>query len=911
MTDTAAAKRLVLIDGSGYIFRAFFALPPMSRPDGTPVNAVFGFASMLFRLMQDRPHDDLVVVFDAGRTTFRNDLYDKYKANRAEPPPELIPQFALIREAARAFGLPVAELPGFEADDLIASYARLACDAGEGVTIVSSDKDLMQLVGTGVEMWDPMKAKPIGRDEVIERFGVGPELVRDCLALAGDTSDNVPGVPGIGVKTAAALLTEYGSLEGLLANLDKIKQPKRREVLQQNVENARISWELVGLRNDAPVPLALEELRRHEPDKAALLTFLQDNGFKSLVTRIGGLEAAAEAKRVEVQAAAPGEAAKLVCVRRIEELDAILDRAKVLGRLAIDTETTSLDVSRAQLVGLCLAVEAGEGFYLPLAHVDDFGQLVDGQLGLEPVIDRLRTVASDPSILKIGHNIKYDMGVLSHHGLELTPVDDTMLISYVLDGASHGHGMDELAKRHLGHDTILYSSICGKGASQISFHQVAIEKATDYAAEDAEVTLRLWEVLRPRLLEERMLAVYEGIERTLPAVVAAMETRGIHVDAKRLQELSTDFTQRMMKLEEEAYVLAGQPFNIGSPKQLGEILFEKMQLGGVGRKTKTGSYSTDADVLEELAANHSLPRVILDWRQLQKLTRTYTDALMEQINPATKRVHTSYALAATSTGRLSSTDPNLQNIPIRTEEGRKIRTAFVPEPGYTLLSADYSQIELRVLAHMADIGALKEAFAKDTDIHAVTASQMFGKPIEEIGADLRRGAKTINYGIIYGIGPFGLATRLGIPQAQAKAYIEAYFQQYPGIREYMERAKAEAREKGWVATLFGRRCYIPEINNKIVTRRNYAERQAINAPIQGSAADIMKRAMVRVARALAREDAGARMLLQVHDELVLEVPESEVAATQELVQRTMERAASLDVPLVVDVGHGASWGAAH
>jgi DNA polymerase-1 len=909
MTDTAAAKRLVLIDGSGYVFRAFFALPPMSRPDGTPVNAVFGFTSMLFRLMQDRPGDDLVVVFDAGRTTFRNDLYDKYKANRAEPPPELVPQFALVREAARAFGLPVAEVAGFEADDLMASYAKLAGAAAEPVTIVSSDKDLMQLVGDGVEMWDPMKAKPIGRDEVVERFGVGPELVRDCLALAGDSSDNVPGVPGIGVKTAAALLLEHGSLEGLLANLDKIKQPKRREVLAQNVDNARLSYELVGLRDDAPVPLALDELRRREPDKAALLAFLQDNGFKSLVARVGGLEAVAEARRVEVRSEA--SAAKLVCVRRIEELDAILDRARELGRLAIDTETTSLDVSRAQLVGLCLAVEAGEGFYLPLAHVDDFGQLVTDQLGLEPVIDRLRTVTSDPSILKIGHNIKYDMGVLSHHGLELTPVDDTMLISYVLDGASHGHGMDELAKRHLGHDTIPYASVCGKGASQIGFHQVAIDKATDYAAEDAEVTLRLWEILRPRLLAERMLRVYETIDRSLPSVVAAMETRGIHVDARRLQELSTDFTQRMLKLEEEAYVLAGQQFNIGSPRQLGEILFDKMQLGGVGRKTKTGSYSTDADVLEELAAAHPLPRVILDWRQLQKLTRTYTDALMEQINPATHRVHTSYALAATSTGRLSSTDPNLQNIPIRTEEGRKIRTAFVPEAGFTLLSADYSQIELRVLAHMADIAALKEAFAKDVDIHAVTASQMFGKPLAEVGSDLRRGAKTINYGIIYGIGPFGLATRLGIPQAQAKAYIDAYFVQYPGIREYMERAKAEARAKGWVATLFGRRCYVPEINNKIVSRRNYAERQAINAPIQGSAADIMKRAMVRVARALTRESAGARMLLQVHDELVLEVPESEVAATAALVKAVMERAASLDVPLVVDVGHGQSWGAAH
>ena len=910
MSGTAeSARKLVLIDGSGYIFRAFFALPPMTRPDGTPVNAVFGFASMLLKLMQERPDDDMIVVFDAGKHTFRNEIYGDYKANREEPPPELVPQFTLIRDAARAFGLPVVEVDGFEADDLIATYAKQARARGEPVVVVSSDKDLMQLVGDGVELWDPMKNKPIGPTEVVERFGVGPELVRDCLALAGDSSDNVPGVPGIGVKTAAQLLKEFGSLDGLLRHLAQIKQPKRREALQQNAEKARLSYALVGLRDDAPVDVARDASRRRTLDPEPLLAFLQENGFRSLIARIDAVRDAAASRHAAV-AAAPG-AARYRTITTLEALDAVLVRAVELGRLALDTETTSLDVSKARLVGISLAVEAGEGHYLPLAHVDEFGRRRDAQLDAAEVIERLRPVARDPSVLKIGHNIKYDQGVLRHWGLELAPLDDTMLISYVLAGASHGHGMDELAKRHLGHDCISYESVCGKGATQIGFAEVPIDKATEYAAEDAEVTLRLWETLRPRLLEARMLSVYETMERRLPPIVAAMEIAGIRVDRGRLQRLSADFTQRMAGLEAEAYKLAGRTFTLGSPKQLGEVLFDELGLGGNQRKTKTGAYATDADVLEELAAQHPLPRVVLDWRQLQKLTRTYTDALVEQINPDTGRVHTSYALAATSTGRLSSTDPNLQNIPIRTEEGRKIREAFVAEDGHVLMSADYSQIELRVLAHMADIKALKEAFAKDIDIHAVTAAQMFGRPVAEIGPELRRSAKTINYGIIYGIGAFGLAQRLGIPQAQAKAYIDSYFAQYPGIRAYMERAKAEARAQGWVRTLFGRRCYIPEINNKIPARRNYAERQAINAPIQGTAADIMKRAMIRVARALARERAGARLLLQVHDELVLEVPVGEIAATASLLKETMEHAATLDVPLVVDVGHGPTWDAAH
>lgn len=902
-------KRLVLIDGSGYIFRAFFALPPMTRGDGTPVNAVFGFANMLFRLMQDRPGDDLVVVFDAGRTSFRNDLYEAYKANREEPPPELRPQFALVREAARAFGLPVVEVEGYEADDMIAAYAKAARAAGEPVVVVSSDKDLMQLVADGVEMWDPMKQKSIGREEVVEKFGVGPELVRDALALIGDTSDNVPGVPGIGPKNAAQLLAEFGSLEGLLANLDRIKQPKRRENLQANAEIARLSYRLVCLDDEAPLPFGLEEARRRPFDPRHLLAFLQENGFKSLTSRIEQLAETAEATRVEQRA--NGER-QWRTVTAMADLDAVLARAVETGVLAIDTETTSLDLGKAKLVGVCLAVQEGEGFYVPLAHIDEFGKRRDGQLDLPEVLERLRPVLTDPSVLKIGHNIKYDLGVLMRYGLEMSPVDDTMLISYVLNGASHGHGMDELAQRYLDYATIPFEAVCGKGAGQICFDEVTIEKATHYAAEDAEVTLRLWRLLKPRLLEERMLTVYETLERPIVPVIAEMERRGIKVDAQRLRRLSAEFTQRMAGLEDEAYKLAGRSFNLGSPKQLGEVLFDELGLGGAGRKTKTGAYATGVEVLEELVAQgHALPKVILDWRQLQKLTRTYTDALVEQIDEDTGRVHTSFSLAATTTGRLSSTDPNLQNIPIRSEEGRKIREAFVPEEGHLLVSADYSQIELRILADMAGIQTLKDAFANDIDIHAVTASQMFGVPVDKVGGDLRRSAKTINYGIVYGIGAFGLAQRLGIPQAKAKEYIESYFRQYPGIRDYMDKAKAEAREKGFVRTLYGRRCYVPEINAKIPSRRAYAERAAINAPIQGTAADIMKRAMVRVWRTLKRELPEARMLLQVHDELVFEVPEKLVGDVKALVTPVMEGAAELSVPLVVEVGAGRTWDEAH
>jgi DNA polymerase I len=902
--------RLVLIDGSGYIFRAFFALPPLTDPKGLPVGAVYGFCNMLFRLVQDMAGDQLVVVFDKGKASFRDAIYPDYKANRLEPPDDLAPQFPLVRAAALAVGLPVIELEGYEADDIIATYARAASEAGREVIIVSSDKDLMQLIRAGVQMYDPMKQKAIDRAEVIARFGVGPELVRDVLALAGDTSDNVPGVPGIGVKTAAQLLQEFGDLEGLLANAATIRQPKRRENLLEHAEQARVSQKLVTLCDTVPSLIPLERLYDGALDYAGLLEFARKHGFRSLAQRLEPLVDST------LTMPAPGEqeparAADYATVNDFAGLASWLDRARAQGILALDCTTTSANLARAELVGISLAVEEGEAGYLPLAHRDDFGTLAANQLPRGAVLERLRPVLADPAVLKVGHNLKYDQSVLARYGLEVAPYDDTMLLSYVIDGARHGHALDELAALHLDHAMMPYEAVCGSGRKRIPFDKVPVAQAAAYAAGCAEVTLRLHRRLKQRLAEERRTRVYETLDRPLVRILAGMERHGIKVDRRILNRLSADFGQRMVELEAEAHRLAGREFNLGSPKQLGEVLFDEQGMQA-GRKTKTGSHTTTANVLEGLAAQgHPLPATILAWRQLQKLTGTYTDALIQEIAPEDGRVHTSYAMALTSTGRLSSNDPNLQNIPIRTEEGRRIRRAFIAEDGYALLSADYSQIELRLLAHMAGIEALKQAFAKDVDIHAVTASQMFGVPVEGIDPLLRRNAKMINYGIIYGIGAFGLAQRLGIEFDVARAYIEAYFEQYPGIRDYMERAKAEARAQGYVTTLFGRLCATPEIKSSNPARRGYAERAAINAPIQGSAADVMRRAMIHADRALANSNLGARMLLQVHDELVFEVPEAEIGPTTELVRRVMEQAADLDVPLVVEVGHGPNWDAAH
>jgi len=928
----ATPKHVFLIDGSGFIFRAYHALPPMTRADGTPVNAVFGFTKMVMKLIEDTDADHIAVIFDRARKTFRNDIYADYKANRDAPPEDLIPQFALVREATLALNLPAVDMGGFEADDLIATYAKQAVEQGADVTIVSSDKDLMQLVGERVTMYDAMKNREIGPDQVVEKFGVGPEKVIEVQALAGDSSDNVPGVAGIGVKTAALLINEYGDLDTLLERAGEIKQPKRRESLLEQADMARLSRDLVTLRDDVPIDQPLSSFAAKDPDPDTLLAFLKEQTFKSLLStmenRLGRTapeidEPAESPKSAESAETASGEP-QYELVRTADELQAWADEATAAGIVAVDTETTGLDSMRAGLVGVSMCVTPGRACYIPLAHKApaaqgalDLGDGGDGgdeapeQMPLDEALAILKPVLEDPSVLKIGQNIKYDMQILTRYGIDIHPLDDTMLLSYVVDGGLHGHGMDELSREFLGHTPIKFKEVVGTGKSQITFDHVPLEKALDYAAEDADVTLKLHKIFKPRLAAEHMATVYETLERPLVPVLRMMEANGIKADGKKLKALSDDFGIRLADLEAEIHKLAGREFNVGSPKQLGELLFDDMDLPG-GKKGKTGAYGTGADVLEKLVdEGHDLPARVLDWRQLAKLKSTYSDALMEQINPDTGRIHTSYGQSGAATGRLSSNDPNLQNIPVRTEEGRKIRQAFVAEKGMTLVSADYSQIELRLLAHVAGIDALNEAFRDGLDIHAMTASQVFGVPVDGMDPMVRRQAKAINFGIIYGISAFGLARQLGIGNSEAAAYIDAYFEKYPGIRDYMERTKEQARKAGYVSTLFGRKCHIRGINEKNPNFRGLAERAAINAPIQGGAADIIKRAMIRLPNALTDAKLSARMLLQVHDELIFEVPNKELDDTKALVAGVMSDAAHLDVPLVVDTGHGANWDEAH
>jgi DNA polymerase I len=901
----------------------------MTRPDGTPVNAVFGFTNMLAKLLRDHVGTHIAVIFDAGRLTFRNRIYDQYKAQRPPPPDELIPQFALVREATDAFGVSAIELDDWEADDLIASYAREAADAGGQVTIVSSDKDLMQLLRPGIEMLDPIKQKPIGPVEVMEKFGVGPEKLIEAQALIGDSVDNVPGVPGIGPKTAAQLLNEFGDLEGVLAAAPAMKPSKRRDLLIQHADQARLSRELVTLRADAPLPLPIEALLAHPPEAAKLAAWLTAQGFRSIVARMGLSEAAAApppaAATVPEQAKLQGElgltaepreapAAQVggdfgpyVTVTSVAALLEWVAEATTCGVVALDTETDGLDAMQAQLVGLSLATAAGHACYVPLRHAG-----LAEQVSLEDAIAVLSPLLVDPCVLKVLQNAKFDMLMLARAGFPLlTPIDDTMLISYAQEAGLHGHGMDELSRLHLGHSPISYDEVTGTGRNRVSFAEVPIERATAYAAEDADVTLRLWQVLQPRLRTAGALVLYEMLERRLIPVLLEMERAGIKVDADDLRRMSVDFEQRMGVIENDLHRLAGREFNVGSPKQLGEVLFDEMKLPG-GKRMKTGAWGTDSSVLQGLAdQGQELPSRILEWRQLQKLKSTYADALVGQINPTTGRVHTCFAMAIASTGRLSSTDPNLQNIPVRTEEGSRIRHAFIAEPGHLLVSCDYSQIELRLLAHVADIPALRESFAHGEDIHARTASEVFGIPMAGMDPMTRRRAKAINFGIIYGISGFGLARQLGISPGEARQYIDAYFARYPGIRSYMERAKEEARRYGYITSPFGRRVWIAGIADKNPARRSYAERQAINAPLQGGAADVIKRAMVRLPKALREAGLRSRLLLQVHDELLFEAPEAEVAALAELAKRVMESAATLSVPLVVETGSGRTWADAH
>ncbi len=957
--------RVFLIDGSSYIFRAYHALPPLTRAsDGMPVGAVHGFCQMLWKLLQDTKEagepTHFAVIFDAARKTFRSDIYPEYKANRPPAPEDLVPQFELIRQAVDAFGLPRIEQDGYEADDIIASYVKQAvAQSGEAV-IVSSDKDLMQLIQPGVTMFDGMKNKVIGPDEVFAKFGVGPDKVIDIQSLAGDSSDNVPGVPGIGVKTAALLINEFGDLDQLLAGAETIKQKKRRENLIEFAEQARISRELVTLCQDVPDLEGLDGLTLSETSEEALLNFLGEMGFSKLTERVassfgveapkakqpskaaqalaagagseegdaelgGGAEVVANALLEEMRAV-PLDANVYETITSLDVLEEWIADAKTQGYVAIDTETTGLDAMSVDLVGISLALTPGKAAYIPLAHrsSDGLDLLGDGEVEQAPMAEALallKPLLEDPSVLKIGQNIKYDWVIMMRQGMDMAPIDDTMLMSYALDAGVHGHGMDELSKHYFDHEPIAFKEIVGTGKSQITFDLVPVPEATKYAAEDADVTLRLWHVLKARLTAAKRMTVYETLERPLVPVLAGMEMEGVVVDRSILAGLSQGFAEKLTELEAQIHKLTDESFNIASPKQLGEVLFEKLNYKG-GKKTKTGAWATGAGVLEGLAVDEALseeerllPQTILEWRQLSKLKSTYSDALPKFINEATQRVHTSYSLAATSTGRLASTDPNIQNIPIRTAEGREIRKAFVAEPGNVLLSADYSQIELRILAHMADIPQLIEAFHEGQDIHALTASEMFGVPLEDMDPMTRRRAKAINFGIIYGISAFGLANQLGISRGEASDYIKTYFKRFPGIQTYMNDIKEQVSDQGYVETLFGRRVHYPGVKTNNRQQKAFFERAAINAPIQGTAADIIRRAMVRMGPALKTAGVEAPMLLQVHDELIFEVAETEAQAILPLICDVMEQANSpvieLKVPLKVDASFAKNWDEAH
>ncbi|PZO92142.1 MAG: DNA polymerase I [Sphingomonas sanxanigenens] len=925
-----ASNHLYLVDGSSYIFRAYHRLPPLTNIRGEPVGAVYGYTTMLWKLAEGLHKADgpthLAVVLDKSSHTFRNELYDRYKAHRPPAPEDLVPQFPMIRDATRAFSLPCIEEEGFEADDIIASYAKAAIAAGWSVTIVSSDKDLMQLIEPGVDMLDTMNNRRIGPDYVVEKFGVGPDKLGEVLALMGDSVDNVPGVPGVGPKTAAKLIGEYGDLESVLAAAPGMKAGKLRDNLIEHADMARLSRLLVTLKDDVPLPEPLDDLAMQGIPEPPLRSFLEHHGFRSLVAKLGGASQSGPAPTVPSDNASAAPAAPIAVsddppcnhdayqtVVSEADLDRWIAEATAQGFVAVDTETDSIDPMRATLVGVSLALAPNKACYIPIGHVGrDLLSDAPVQIDRAAAIARLKPLLEDSSVLKIGHNLKYDMIVLARAGMGLTPFDDTILMSFALEAGLHGHGMDELAKLHLGHTCIAFKDVVGAGKKQLGFHEVDLRSATRYAAEDADVTLRFHRRFKPRLPAEQVTRIYERVDRPLVPVLARMEQRGIKVDRGVLTRLSSEFATQILALEGEIHALAGSPFTIGSPKQLGEILYDRMGLKG-GRKGKSGVHSTDVNELERLAGEGvEIARKVLDWRQIAKLKSTYSDALQEQINPETGRVHTSYGLTGAQTGRLSSNDPNLQNIPVRTEAGRQIRDAFVAEPGNVILSADYSQIELRLAAHMADVPPLKEAFARGDDIHSLTAKELFG----EVNRDTRGRAKTINFAILYGISRWGLAGRLDVTPDEAQAMIDRYFERFPGINRYIAETLTHVRETGYTTTLFGRKTHFSRINSKTQHERQGAERAAINAPIQGTSADIIKRAMARMEAALA--DAGlpqVKMLLQVHDELVFELPGSDVAAASEVIRDVMANAAlpavELSVPLGVEIGTGASWGAAH
>ncbi|HBQ37174.1 MAG TPA: DNA polymerase I [Rhodobacteraceae bacterium] len=921
---------LHLIDGSAFIFRAYHALPPLTRKsDALLIGAVAGFCNMLFKQIEANTGNDapthIAVIFDHSGKTFRNDIYDKYKANRPPAPEDLRPQFPLTRDATRAFNIACIEVENYEADDIIATLANQARDAGGRCTIISSDKDMMQLVGGGVEMLDAMKNKRIDVEGVQEKFGVGPDRVADVQALAGDSADNVPGAPGIGIKTAALLINEYGDLETLLERAGEIKQPKRREALIENADLIRISRELVQLVGDMELDFSLDDLELKEPAADTLMTFLSEMEFRTLTKRVADKYGVNAPEMPDAVAPADAvnapdfDAGKYEWVKDTDALTKWIERIYERGYVAVDTETTGLDTMRADLVGISLCVDAGEACYIPLTHKESAGndlfasdELAEGQINLNVALTMLKPMLEDETILKIGQNMKYDAKIFSRVGINIAPIDDTMLLSYALHAGLHNHGMDALSELYLNHKPIPIKPLLGVGKSAITFDKVKVADAVPYAAEDADITLRLWQIFKAKLHTEQVTTVYETMERPLVPVLAEMEMHGIKVERDVLSRMSNTFAQKMAGLEADIHALAGRPFNVGSPKQLGEILFDEMGLEG-GKKGKTGAYATGADVLEDLAANgHDLPARVLDWRQLSKLKSTYTDALQDHINPETGRVHTSYIIAGANTGRLASSDPNLQNIPVRSEDGRRIREAFIADEGKVLLSLDYSQIELRILAHIADIEALKQAFRDGHDIHAMTASEMFNVPMEEMTPEIRRQAKAINFGVIYGISGFGLARNLRIPRKEAQGFIDRYFERFPEIRTYMDDTVEYAKEHKYVKTLFGRKIHTPAIASK-GPRAGFAKRAVINAPIQGSAADIIRRAMVRMPAAIS--DLPAKMLLQVHDELIFEVDKEAVDDVTAVVRKVMQNASmpvvQLDVPLIVDAGVGANWAEAH
>ena len=934
MTESPDSKpnHLYLVDGSAYIFRAYHRLPPLTNVRGEPVGAVYGYTTMLWKLADELNKADgpthMAVVLDKAGTSFRNDLYEHYKANRPEAPEDLKPQFPMIRDATRAFSLPLIEEENVEADDMIASYTKAALEAGWKVTIVSSDKDLMQLIEpqgeSRVDMLDTMKNARMNRATVEEKFGVGPEKLGDVLGLMGDSSDNIPGVPGIGPKTASKLINEYGDIESVLQAAPEMKKSKMRDNLIEYAEQARLSRILVTLRDDCPLPDTLESFLIQDIPDAPLREFLADHGFNSLLRKLGG-DGHAEPQNPDIADSAPAEAvAKLPdapaidrsnyeCVQTVAALDQWIVRATEQGVCAVDLETDSLESVTARIVGVCLATGPNQACYIPLGHAsgDMFGETPQ-QIGLDEALAKLKPLLEDDAVLKVGQNLKYDMGVLAQHDIRIAPFDDTLVMSFNLDAGLHGHGMDELSKLHLGHECISFKSLTGTGKKAIGFAEVPLDKATEYGAEDADVTLRLWEILRLRMVPERATRVYQMVDRPLVPVIAGMEATGVLVDREELSRLSATFAEEMAKLELQIHELAGESFAIGSPKQLGEILFGKLGLRG-GKKGKSGQYSTDVTVLERLAGDgEPIAQKIVDWRQLSKLKSTYTDALQEQINAKTGRVHTSYSLSGAQTGRLSSTEPNLQNIPIRTEIGRQIRQAFVAAPGNVILAADYSQIELRLAAHIADVATLKEAFAAGEDIHNRTARELFGS--EE--RDARARAKTINFAILYGISRWGLAKRLEVDADEAQAMIDTYFERFPGINHYISTTLQSVRETGYTETLFGRKTWFERIKSPNQAERQGSERAAINAPIQGTCADIIKRAMARMGPALAEAGLGdVKMLMQVHDELVFEVPEGDVEAASAVIRSVMSGAAEpalkLSVPLDVDIGTGKNWDEAH